>query len=531
MQHPLLNASLNKLKAEAWRFVLAAIVIGATGLALYWVFLVPIYMAPDEPQHLDYALNIYSAGRLVNAREPLNAWNTAPWDIHVYTQYLHGVTHDSSIAYWPENKFPADYGTKHFYEEVDRNAPAEDSGGMASQRRLHLGYIAAYPCGYYALLAAWLKLVSLFSKKLTVLFFAGRILSTILLACSLLLVYGVSRELHFTRPRSLALTFIVGFFPMTTFVASYIQPDNLGLTLALLCWYLALLARRRIEAAWPIPLLGVCLGLLCVTKYHFFLVVFLAVVPMLIVDKLARGRKTGWVRLFVMVLGPSLLLAGVQMWVSWGYNDVTRANVSLNHGDLTHAASQGVGALVLFLLNGIPGAFSNFYFNGNPYYNTTFATFWGDFGWEDTLLIIWSPLVNDIIRCLIVFLNFFAFPFTIVRIGKVIKRLLIVGRKRGPIKALTIAFSNPALNSYFAFTFLMFCLFVLVRFAFAPQGRNWFPFMLPIFLVGTYYAPKIFPSRRRRVFVSNLILALLVAYCVAGSYYAIGCLHTRFYGP
>jgi 4-amino-4-deoxy-L-arabinose transferase-like glycosyltransferase len=530
MGSPLLRRCLHKLKAEAWRLALAAIVISAAGLALYWVFLVPIFMAPDEAWHLDYSFNIFSAGRLVNLREPLKAWNTGA-GLHVYTQYLSKISNYSSMKFRYDVKAPPGSGTKEFYDEIDRNAPAEDSGGRASQPREYYGSMEVYPFGYYALLAAWLKLVALFSKRLTVLFFAGRILSVILLVPSLLLVYGVARELGFTRHRSLLLTFIVGFFPMTTFVASYIQADNLSLTLVLLCWYSALLARRRINDAWPIPLLGISLGLLCVTKYHFYIAVLLAVLPMLLAGKLTGRRRTGWARLLVTVLAPSLLLFCVQMWVTWGHGDQMQSNPNLQHQAFALAVSHGVRASVMYLLDGLAGAFANFYWNGvTLMLSSTFATFWGNFGWEDTPLVIWSPGVNEIIRSLIGALNVVAFIIMVVLIGRTIRRLLALGRKRGRLKALTLASSNPGLNSYLFFTVLMFCLFAVVRDVYAPQGRNWLPFILPIFLVTTHYAPRILPKHGWRVFTSDLMLVLLALYSVIGSYYAIQCLHARFYG-
>src|SRR4051812_47521282 len=65
---------------------LAAVVTGAVGLALVWVFLVPIYQAPDEPLHLDYALAIREHGGLF--RLHYRSWDELPSSVHPYTHYL-----------------------------------------------------------------------------------------------------------------------------------------------------------------------------------------------------------------------------------------------------------------------------------------------------------------------------------------------------------------------------------------------------------------------------------------------------------
>src|SRR5215472_6192012 len=83
-----LSNSISWLRAKVALITLGAIITLSVILSIYWVFAVPIYQAPDEPLHLDYALNIYSAGRPISARESLRDWNAAPGDYHVFTQYL-----------------------------------------------------------------------------------------------------------------------------------------------------------------------------------------------------------------------------------------------------------------------------------------------------------------------------------------------------------------------------------------------------------------------------------------------------------
>jgi len=95
--------------------------------------------------------------------------------------------------------------------------------------------------------------------------------------------------------------------------------------------------------------------------------------------------------------------------------------------------------------------------------------------------------------------------------------------------ALRIAFGNPFLNSYLLFTVAMFGLWVYTNATFGPQGRNWLPYLLPAFSVGVIYAPMVLTHKRSRAVFSGAIVALLVAYCVVGGYYAVKTIKQRYY--
>src|SRR5262249_54663312 len=149
------------IKTHSAGLLLALIIAGAASLSLYWVFLVPVFQSPDEPAHLDYAFNIYSARRLISAREPCHRWNAAPpakpW--HVYTEYLIANTGSRAMFWHFEVKAPAGYGTREFYDRLDNGAPSENVETMEGVSKEMLGqsnYTAVYPFGYYAAVAAWM---------------------------------------------------------------------------------------------------------------------------------------------------------------------------------------------------------------------------------------------------------------------------------------------------------------------------------------------------------------------------------------
>src|SRR5689334_17474290 len=96
--------------------ILPLIVCAAAGLSLYWVFLVPIYQAPDESGHLDYAFDLYTAGRLITVREvpPAAGANS-------YTRYL------ASSIHFDDGKVERNYGTGEYFRDLDRNAPDQSA--------------------------------------------------------------------------------------------------------------------------------------------------------------------------------------------------------------------------------------------------------------------------------------------------------------------------------------------------------------------------------------------------------------------
>ena len=518
------------LNKKAAPVALAAIILGATTLALYWVFLVPILQAPDEANHLNYAFNLYSAGRLISTREPLHKWNDNLVGGHVWVEYLYRATNVDGIKFRLAAKVPEAYGTDQYYEMLDSNAPAEDSGRVNGLARIDYSLLTIYPCGYYALLACWLKAISLFSKHIVFLFFGARVLSVILLAINLFLIYLTLLELRSSRWMACLFTAIIAFFPMTSFVSSSVQADNLTLTMVMLSCLLALKAKRTFNTR-AIVLLGIALGGLCLTKYHFFAAVFPPVLGLAIAQNLVFRRRVEWPRLMTALIAPACVAVLVQVWITHGSDtNVVLSNPSTTHIEMSRASAEGSIALAHFLFQGIGLAFSNFYLNGQSVLSgSTFNTFWGNFGWNDTLLVIFTPRFTHGLREAIAVVDVIVFVLTVLRLAQVTWRLIKVFRRGRRLRAMCIAFSNPLLNAYFLFTVMMFGLFMFVRNSFAPQGRNWFPLILAIFLTSCSYAPR--ALGRGKIFggLSKVLIAGLVIYCIVGSYYAIPSIKNRYF--
>jgi 4-amino-4-deoxy-L-arabinose transferase-like glycosyltransferase len=473
--------------------------------ALRWVFLVPIYQAPDEPVHLDYALAIRAHGG------PFRLQNTSleqlPRHAHPYTDYLVERTCAATIRFNPPAKVPPEYGTKAFYAALDRDAPHSDSLRIDCPNTA-----TVYPFGYYALLAGWLGLIGQATDSIVVMFFAARIFSVLLLAVTLVLSYGTARELNFRPGPSLFVTACLGLFPMTTFVSSYVQPDNLAFTLVSLSFYLALRARRAEYAGPWVALLGLALGGLAVTKVHFWLCVTTAVLGMLATDLPRRRRLRKSIRLWALALLPSLVLGGIYAWTVRGTPNY-HWQPAPGLGDPLH------------WLQAFQDAFLDFYCR------TTHASFWGVIGWVDVALVIRNEWVNAAVLSVVQTLSWIILGLTLVRMEQIGSRLWCVARRGRCRLALRAAFSNPVLNSYFLFTAFMFYLYARTNNHFGAQGRNWLPLLLPILLVGLVYAPKALTLPAARRALSAVLAAGLLLYVVAGCHYGIKNLRTRYYLP
>lgn len=503
--------------------VLVALVTLACLLATYWAFLVPIYQAADEYQHLDYVFTLYSHGALLSIRDRPAA--SVADAAHPYSRYLTTATRAYTLVFHPEVRVPPGYGTPDYYRALDRAAPKVPDGWTPRQNPT---YLTIYPFGYYALAALWLRLLHLFTSGLVALFFGARLLSVLLLAGSLVLSYAIARELGLPRWWALLLTGIVGFFPLTSFVASYVQPDNLSLALVSLALYLALRVRRAPGRNRLLPLLGLTLGALLVTKYHYALVVALPVVALLVSERgrLPRARRR-WGLLALALALPSVLLGAVQVWVMWEPNFLGRYLVHSRIALAQAAPGAGSGSLLGTLGalgRGLASAFHDYYLGGQAS-----TSYWGRFGWLDTPLVIGSPAVDQLVKRLVTGGTVVVFGLALCRFGQVASRLARLARRGRAGTAWRLTVANPVLNSHLLFTAFMFAIHLAAP-DFGYQGRYWFPLLLPGFLTGSHYAPRVFRNRQRRVAVVATILAGLALYCALGSWWAILSLQHRYYG-
>jgi hypothetical protein len=479
---------------------LPLVVASSCGLSLIWVFTVPIYQSPDEPTHLDYALAIHAHGGPFVAQD--TAFEKLPPAVHPYTAYLQARTKAYEISYSPGAKVEPGYGTSAYFAALDRDAPA---GPIRVDGPNHLA--AIYPFGYYTVLAGWIGLVRQFSDSLTVTFFAARILSVLLLAVTLPAIHGTLRLLNFSPRFALAVTAGIGLFPLTSFVSSYVQPDNLSWTLVSLSCYLALRWRRNPNWA-PMCLLGLALGALAVTKAQFFAVTVVPVVAMLA----TRLERRQWLKASGATLLPSLVLGTIYFWTVWGtenyFGPAAAATDPLRHN--LHYANLAVRD----------------FFTGLSH-----DTFWGLFGWRDTPLVFGGPRTTAVVQAALRAFARLTVVLTLLMIARSAVRLLRLARKRRLGTAVRLIVGNPAVNGLLLFTLVMIALYVRTENRFGAQGRNWLPVILPVFLIGIVYAPRALAWRPAvRAYTTAAVIGLLL-YDAVGGVCAVRSLRERYYAP
>jgi 4-amino-4-deoxy-L-arabinose transferase-like glycosyltransferase len=502
-----------RTRGQPW--VLAAIVLGAAALAVRWVFLVPIYQSPDEPLHLDYALCLHAHGGLFRAADsPAPRRNNSGENVfthdylHPYTNYLMERSGAGPIVFNVPAKVAPDYGTDTFFERLDADAVPWNEAEVREAPIL----FRMYPFGYYALLAVWVNGLQQLNARLSFVFFGARLLSVLMLAGTLLLSYGTLRALRQPRTTSLLVTAVVGFFPLSSFIASYIQPDNLSWLLVSACFYLSLQVRRQPERWVNQALLGLAFGALLVTKVHYFLVVALPIAGLLAGELWwspvnSRNRRLAAAALLAV---PSLATGVLYAWTQAGIQHAMQPPARQQHA-------------LLHLLVWTKKAFRDYYVG------LTHKSFWGTFGWLDTPLVFYNDALTQVMRHSLVVVGLVFLVLTLVRGQQVAGVLLRLARRGHWRLAWRVTFSNPLLNSYFLFTALMFVLYVRLENAFGGQGRNWLPFLLPFVLTGLVYVPKVFRTRRRRALCTATVLAALLAFDGFGSYYALASIARRYY--
>ncbi len=493
------------LPQHAHRLALIAVIATAALQAVAWVFLVPIYQAPDEPMHLDYALALKAHGGLFWKHN--TSWSRLPGSVHPYTVYLMEATHTNRIIFTPREKVVPEYGTRSYYTKVEQAAPRLEDIAVDSPNKPFV----VYPFGYYGVLALWISFWEQFHDGPVFTVFVARLFSVLLLVVSLVFVHATARRLQIKPWHALLLTAAVGFFPLTTFVASAVQPDNLSFTLVTLSFYLSLRAREEPASYLRIALLGITLGALAITKQHFFLCVLLTTGAMLVtrMNELPGRRRLA---LGLILVLPSLLSGSLHLWTTWGSTNY--------YGPAACDAKFSVACV----MNGFRRALLD-YFSG-----TTHNSFWGVFGWMDTPLVIRGRRTTEVVRFASQIFAWLLLALTLLRLEQVASRLARLAWRGRQGLALRLTFSNPLLNSYFLFTVFMFYIYIRIDNRFGAQGRNWWPLLMPIFLVALAWAPRALTLRWSRAALSTVVLFGLLLYGALGSYYGLRTIEKRFYG-
>lgn len=500
---------------------LAGVVMAAMLLALAWTRIVPIFEAPDEPVHFDYALTLAHAGRLLTSRE--GPVGLADPD----SVYLFQRVEVERISFHPLQRVAAGYGTPQYYRDVDAHAPAVDAGTF---RRPHaVPYVVSvYPFLFYALEALVIRAVAPFTG-LTGEFFAARAFCALLAGVATVFAYFTLRELRFRADRALLITAIIGLWPLATFVGSYVQPDNLSFALVSAVLWATVRFKRDPADRRGVPLIGVLLGLLAITKPHVFVAVFVPVAALCLSSALrlpvAERRSR---RAVLWLCLPALATLALQygyiapFWVHAESVTVER----MRNEALAHAYARDGLAGALPLLTGTAGRALNDFFGTN---GKTAMSFWGDFGWLDTPLIIAGPRVEALVRTGIHVLSVVCIAGAAFAVAGYVRDTVSIALRGRPRSALRLLFADPLTSSYLLFGAALFGLYVVTDDGFGAQGRNWIPFSLPIVLIAVDVAPRALATFRLAAPAAIVMTALLALYAAVGTHAALATVGDRYY--
>lgn len=488
----------------------------SAALAAVWVFTVPLLQQPDEDSHLDYALAIRTAGHPVR-------WNDRPLASSAdqatspLLQLLEDRTDFRAVHHHPETRMPPGYGSPAYFRDLDRQAST-----LAPPDKLPI-LVVIYPVGYYGLLAVMLAVASPITGTVEALL-AGRLLSVALMALGVGLVYPLAIRSGAGRVAALALTAAVGFFPLTAFVGSALQPDILAFAIMNAALLAALRLRDQpcIARAW---ILGAALGALALTKEQFFAVAVLTTGTT--VAAAAPWRTL--TRLAAIAAIPVTLALSLQSWLVWGYSgraiEAQATAIRPGYGAFMNAVHGGVGSFLEFAGAQISASTADYFCCGQ-----VAISFWGKFGWLDTPLVFGSVAVTAVLRVAIALLSVLVVTLVIVRgavDGPRLARLCTRGAGRQVVWRLG---SQPAVTSAIAFTVVVYALDLYTGRTLHPQGRYWLPVLPGIIFTATRWAPAVISDRRVRLALSVSLLVGFIVYGVVAAPFALYDIHQRYFG-
>jgi len=504
------------------RVALTGVICAAVALALFWVFLVPIFQSPDEGTHYDYATALATAHHPLRASEGVSQGLADP-DV----MYLTVATETSRIAFHGEALVPPGYGTNAYYQMLDRSAPAVDRRYYDRTPHDRPWILAAYPIGYYALDAVWIDAARLFTKSVVAQFFAARTLGVAMLALSLVFIYATLRLVRFGPLFALVGTAAAGFLPLTTFVASYIQPDNYSLLAVSATLYFALRTKLDPTNDRLIFIVGILLGLTRLAKLQFALSIALPVVLMIVVARLLRPaveRRMKFV--WFALLGPICITTLFHYWIVFEPTSHYLAgyHTTVNHDRLATALASG--KIPAYVWSEFTQALKDFYFGG-----TTSLSFWGVFGWLDTPITIFNRTVEAGIRTLTNYLTGAGLIVIIALTASRLQRIARVARRRGRLSAFRLILANPLLNTYITFSLLILAIYIVLDDSFGAQGRNWLPLIVCTIYVIFHEFAQIVRGQRARTMARVVCATVMVGYSAVGSYYGAQSVLERYYAP
>ena len=497
---------------RAW-YTACAIVLTLcfVALACIWTNLVPAFQSPDEPAHFDYAYSLATAGRLMRAAD-----GPAGYDPRV--QIFMRNADLKRIAFHVDERVPKSYGTRAFYERIRRETGAYRGYSPLQSNTVRSPLMSVYGFVPYVLYAV---AAYPFRDDVVASLAACRFASIAFTGFAIFMWSRILRRLHVRKAHALALIAVVAFFPLTSFIGSYVQPDGVAFLIVSALLLVTLRIRDGCVDARHAFAFAVLVAALYGTKLQFAVAVgFATIVPVAIAyTRNASVRMRAFAASILLVSVATMIVA-----TRWVMQDSNSTSYFQGRRTLTSALVEHVPTgVTTFLSTEFRVAMSNLYGGG-----ISQQSFWGLFGWLDTPIRIVNYHITDGVSRF----ETFGTVLVIVTIAASailgLRRLVRVGRRRSVGIAFRLASNDPAFNAYLLFVTLFIVLFVVSGDLFRAQGRDLYALEVVAFACASWYGARAFPRRWRRAY-SRLVLVSLATLSMASSAFALTTIEDRFY--
>ncbi len=506
---------MNGSRRAANRIAFVAIVL-AVAAAGAWALYFPVFQAPDEDNHYDYALMLRTA-----LRAPGPAEGPPQNDAHPYVRYLLDATGGVGLRFDPLSREPAGYGTAEFWRGLDRHAPHLDPAWRGAGPMSPVPYLArAYPIGYYAAAAGAIALGdTIVPHSITAEFFAARLFSVVCLGLTLALWWRVLRCMEIGPRAALAVLVLSAFTPIVLQTFSSVQPDCLVAVLVAAIALVALTQRRDGMSARGLATLGVLFALLCITKRHYAVAAALPAAAGVLSAAWVRGARVRR----LAVAGALLFVPSLIGWLLTSPLLRTAASgLYLCPAEPARPLLEAIGSALralpnhtaLFVVSALLGGES-------------MQRFWLAFGWYMEPVTLGAPWVTS---AALVAAGGFSVAIAVLTGWRIARNAIRIGAiaRTSPALAASLAAANVPLNMLLLYIAVLIAALSFTDGSITLQGRYWLPFVPVIWYAAVCLAPGAL-SPRPATFLRATVLAGSAVLIAAALWFTPQSVAARFF--
>ena len=278
---------------------LFALFSSALAILLFYAMMIHPFEVPDENAHFSSLTYLADTGHMPS---PVVKDNLSIEELKV-EDILGIVEGANKYSYHPEYRVEQVDGPLGKYEELIRSYNT-----TVNRTTYHTFQAAIYPPLYYILTLPLYHLVA--HQDILTRLFVSRLSSVILTSFTIVIAYLAGYAIYRTRRGALTIALLTLFYPMTTYIGSGVNSDNLH---NLLFGIATLAGIKVIDEGWSPRLalgIGTLIGLDLLTKPQAYILF-----PIFVLATIIRWKWLEWrsiLSAIFYVLVPVFLLAGWQ---------------------------------------------------------------------------------------------------------------------------------------------------------------------------------------------------------------------------